>query len=489
MKKQLIATAITAITAAAIGFTAVAQADAELYGSIRAGVVSSDDDGANSGNRLDLGATENDGSVGGQGLYSRIGFKGSTDLGNGASAGFKVERQVGKDALTTRHTNVYVGGSWGKLTLGQQDNPYRNARHWDQTWFLGGQYSTDGGSRIEGINYALSSGAFSLNVMAVANDTFVDATEDLTGVSRPVALPVEAPTDFAADDFVGAEGAKVTMSFEGSVALTADQATALNARNTLVNAVNVAANTANAAQLALEQGDFDIADLNARTAGSSEVTGDDGIDGWVIQLGYDFGPVALNFAHQTNNQDYKLMGVSQTEVRVAPADATVATAADTIAAAKFDRTQTAIDSANNAAADANATRDTTAFGLNGSAGPLDWYAAYQTSELNGSGDFEDNDTTSFGGFLGWNLSEKNTLYAYHVVHSADRATYGDTDGDTDGVQLGVTRGEDYTETILGYSRKMGPDMTFIAEYLTLDHDTDADGSEPSVLALALKYDF
>lgn len=479
MKKQLIATAITAITAAAIGFTAVAQADAELYGSIRAGVVSSDDDGANSGNRLDLGATENDGTIGGQGLYSRIGFKGSTDLGNGASAGFKVERQVGKDALTTRHTNVYVGGSWGKLTLGQQDNPYRNARHWDQTWFLGGQNSTDGGSRIEGLNYALSSGAFSLNIMAVANDTNIDTADGSFSTSAIQTITVEGTDAVTAEDAVAGVVGVTGVAGVGSIG-DADYVAAVTAVTHVDTVVAVDAVIGISDVVVTGRGpslhDTDDDDSTPDVA-VPEISGDDGIDGWVIQAAYDFGPVVLNFAHQTNSKEVSLPALSGLQAisgGVAAADDTADKTAATRAAAI-----TEINNTVTGAVDANATRDTTAFGLNGSAGSLDWYVAYQASELNT--DNYENDVDSFGGFLGYNLNEKNTLYAYHVAHSADRSTY-----DAAGA---VKRGEDYTETILGYSRKMGPDMTFIAEYLTLDHDTDAVGSDPSVLALALKYDF
>lgn len=474
MKKQLIATAITAITAAAIGFTAVAQADAELYGSIRAGVVSSDDDGANSGNRLDLGATENDGTIGGQGLYSRIGFKGSTDLGNGASAGFKVERQVGSGALTTRHTNVYVGGSWGKLTLGQQDNPYRNARHWDQTWFLGGQYSTDGGSRIEGLNYALSSGAFSLNIMATANDTNIDTADgDFSTFAYYSDETVAIPAVVAASAIAAVPGSAAVIADDGSIATAQVDTVAAVAAVTAADGIP---------SLTLIGGGPVAVDSDL----VPEISGDDGIDGWVIQLGYDFGPVALNFAHETNSKEVNLPQFGNIAVtgfttshEISGTAATQEQADALNAATSVAATNAANNLASGAVDAAKPTRDTTAFGLNGSAGPLDWYVAYQASELNT--DNYENDVDSFGGFLGYNLSEKNTLYAYYVAHSADRSTYNAAGAET--------LGEDYTETILGYSRKMGPDMTFIAEYLTIDKDTDAVGSDPSVLALALKYDF
>ncbi|WP_424947544.1 porin [Candidatus Spongiihabitans sp.] len=171
MNKKLIAAIAATTMAGAIGFASVAAAaEFNWYGSLRAGAVYSDVD-AGDGSNWDLGATGNDGSVGGQGLYSRIGIKASTDLGNGSSAGLHLERGVGS-TLSVRHTNVWVGGGWGKLTLGQQGNPYRSARNWDQTYFMGGQIgSDDGGSRIEGVKYSSSlSGPFQFTIMATGND-------------------------------------------------------------------------------------------------------------------------------------------------------------------------------------------------------------------------------------------------------------------------------------------------------------------------------
>ena len=63
---------------------------------------------------------------------SRLGFKGSKALGNGAEAIFKLEYEVavddgdfGADALKAR--NVYTGfkGDWGQLIVGRNDTPYK----------------------------------------------------------------------------------------------------------------------------------------------------------------------------------------------------------------------------------------------------------------------------------------------------------------------------------------------------------------------------
>ena len=343
-------------------------------------------------------------------------------MGNGLSAGFQIEREIRGGGNTSqnedgtvlrqRHNLVYLSGGFGTVTLGHQNNPYLNARNWDQTFFYGGNWSES--YRHEGINYSMSSGPFSLNVMALANNANIDAD-----------LAIDEDEDNVAD--------------------------------------------------ALACTDFGFAACgNAMITPQGEVSGDDGIDGWIIHAGYDFGPVALNVAHHANNQDFDI-------------NTTVNNGG--LLDANLTAFNTAVTTVNNAAADANATRDRTAIGVNGVAGPVDWYLAYQTTELNASGNYDANDVSSIGGFLGFNMSEKDTLYAYYVTHSADRSTLG-ADGDT--TMIVETLGEDYTETIFGYARTIGPGVRFIAEYaaqdLDLEDDDDA-GNNPNNLALVIRMDF
>ena len=100
-------------------------------------------------------------------------------MGNGMSAGFVFERGADKaGTLNRRHQNAWIKAGWGKLTLGQQGNPYRSVANWDQSYWLGGSahslanYNVDGGSRLNGIRYDGGSGPFSISVMgtAAAND-------------------------------------------------------------------------------------------------------------------------------------------------------------------------------------------------------------------------------------------------------------------------------------------------------------------------------
>ena len=389
MNRKLIAVLAATTMAGAAGFSAIASAEATVYGRVVAGAVYSDSDKADEDGAWNFGAVGQDGK-GAAFASSRFGFKGETDLGNGMSAGFKIEREIGDGNNTAqRHNLVYLSGGWGKLTLGHQSNPYMNARNWDQTYFYGGGHGLGESYRHEGIGYSMSSGPFSLNILAQAR----------------------------AENTPGGE---------------------------LGDAPNV--------------GTAPVGNVTLAQAGSAS-DDSDGIDGWIVNAGYDLGVVNINVAHHATNKEVK----------------------GTEAVIGADNNAVALENAHingRAAVDAaEASRDNTAIGVNGSVGIMNWHLAYQTSELNTNA--YENDVDSIGGALAFNVSERNTFYVYHVNHSADRATYDAAD---------VTLGEDYTESIIGYARNIGPGINFIAEYQKLDNDI-ADDGEPTKLALAVKLDF
>ena len=410
MNRKLIAVLAATTMVGAVGFSAIASAEATVYGRVVAGVVhndgDTDDDGA-----LDLGATGQEGTWQ---PGSRLGVRGSIDLGNGAEAGFQIERGIESATTKQRYNNVYLSGGWGKLTIGQQGNNYNAARNWDQTNYLGGEYEIVS-SRTEGIGYAMSSGPFSFSVMATGNDASKDAEVD----------PFEA---------------------DGMTASDATEVAASGATHGITLAAH----------------------------GTAETDSDDGVDSWIIQAGYDLGVVNLNFAHYANNDDMTIVEPTSTGtltptggVTDAVAQAAVVTAQEGARDAAREKGERVVDGA--------ATRSGSAIGVNGSVGSLDWYLAYQTSELNSNA--YENDVDSIGGFLGFKVSERDTLYGYHVQHSADRVT--------------ADLGEDYSESVFGYSRNIGPGINFAAEYRTLDLDLEsgAEGDSPTRLVLAVKVDF
>ena len=393
MNRKLIAVLAATTMAGAAGFSAIASAEATVYGRVVAGAILDDTDTQNESAAWNLGATDQDG---GNAFGSRLGVRGSIDLGNGSEAGFQIERGIGKDATSQRYNNVYLSGGWGKLTIGQQGNNYNAARNWDQTNYLGGAHEIVG-SRTEGIGYSMSSGPFNFSVMATGNDENINAGPSVAG----------AP------------------------------AAALH--NVIVT-----------------------------PHGAVKIDGDDGIDSWIIQAGYDFGVVALNVAHSANNDDLTIVEHTSTGTR--PTDPTQ------LAAVVATENDARVDG--EAVAD-DAKRSGSAIGVNGSVGSLDWNVAYQTSELNSNA--YENDIDSIGGFLAFKVSGRDKLYAYHVQHSADRA------GDHGGTFVG----EDHSETLFGYSRNIGPGVNFVAEHRTLDNDlpSGTDGDSPTQLVLAVKVDF
>jgi predicted porin len=103
MKKTIIAAAVAASFVAPV----VAMADVTVYGRLDAEINNAGDE-----NGLD--------SAG-----SRIGFKGSEDLGNGLKAGFVYEVKAGIDSSSTlamdtlRTANVHIKGDFGTIAAGQ----------------------------------------------------------------------------------------------------------------------------------------------------------------------------------------------------------------------------------------------------------------------------------------------------------------------------------------------------------------------------------
>ena len=409
MNRKLIAVLAATTMAGAAGFSAIASAEATVYGRVVAGAVYTDGDESGDDGAWNFGAVGKDGAKNGF-ASSRFGFKGETDLGNGSSAGFKIEREIDGDNDTSqRHNLIYLSGSWGKLTLGNQSNPYMNARNWDQTYFNGGVYGHGEDYRHEGIGYSMSSGPFSLNILAQARTDNVAGGDDVQAASTKGA-------DVA--DIIATSRANVTVA-------------------------------------------------TAETASDDS----DGIDGWIIHAGYDLGVVNINVAHHATNKEVKA-----TEAKATNPPGGTQPAAGVLEMAHTDGTK-AVDAA-------GASRDNTAIGFSGSVGSMmNWHLAYQTSELNTNA--YENDVDSIGGALTFNVTERDTFYVYHVKHSADRASY--TKNDDKVVEDAL--GEDYSESIIGYARNIGPGINFIAEYQETDDGLDGAGSEPSILALAIKLDF
>ncbi|MDX9767699.1 MAG: porin [Ectothiorhodospiraceae bacterium] len=116
MNKKVLAIAV----AAALAAPAAALADTQIYGVAH---VSLDfvDNGDNSSHQLSSNS-------------SRLGFKGSEDLGNGLKAIWQIESNAnltgGSSAstgLSGRNSFVGLAGGWGTAVLGRHDTPYKMA--------------------------------------------------------------------------------------------------------------------------------------------------------------------------------------------------------------------------------------------------------------------------------------------------------------------------------------------------------------------------
>ncbi|MDH4284118.1 MAG: porin [Gallionellaceae bacterium] len=123
MKKELLA---LAVAGAVIAPSAMAgPATVTFYGQINAAIVATDSGdvpGSQQGTTATHIASE----------QSRIGFKGTEDLGGGTSAIWQIESSINADGangtLANRNTFVGLAGeSWGDIKLGNMDSSYKSA--------------------------------------------------------------------------------------------------------------------------------------------------------------------------------------------------------------------------------------------------------------------------------------------------------------------------------------------------------------------------
>ncbi len=118
MKKSLIALAVAGSFAAPAAFAATANVD--VYGVMNIAIQDTD------ANNVDMDVVDN---------FSRIGFKGSEDLGGGLKALWQIEQQI--DTATANNTafggagmrNTFIGlaGGFGTVLAGRHDTPYKIA--------------------------------------------------------------------------------------------------------------------------------------------------------------------------------------------------------------------------------------------------------------------------------------------------------------------------------------------------------------------------
>lgn len=128
MKKSLIALAVLASSGAAM-----AQSSVTIYGLMDVWVGSTKTDISSTIVPAANGSTRNSVLNSGGLATSRIGFKGTEDLGGGLKANFTIETAISPDApqatrLGSRIAKVGLSGGFGEINLGPDWTPYDNTR-------------------------------------------------------------------------------------------------------------------------------------------------------------------------------------------------------------------------------------------------------------------------------------------------------------------------------------------------------------------------
>lgn len=124
MQKKLIALAVAGLVSA----PAFAQSNVQIYGIMDLGFARHSGSENDSGG-LDPTDKSRTGIDSGNQAASRIGFRGTEDLGNGLKAFFQIEQGLNADrASTPTNRQIFVGlqGDFGKVRLGRDFNPSRS---------------------------------------------------------------------------------------------------------------------------------------------------------------------------------------------------------------------------------------------------------------------------------------------------------------------------------------------------------------------------
>jgi len=246
MKKSLIALAVAGTFAVP---AMAATSNVDIYGKVRASVDHINSDAANSDRW-----TFND-------QTSRVGIKGSEDLGGGLKAIFQWESQLnsvdngGVSNTTQRNTFIGLAGGFGTLILGTHDTPYK----------LGG----------------------SADVFA---DTSADSQKNTTGIIGRNGFDNRAAGTIAyvSPDFSG-------FSFAG--AIVPGEGTGVNAANGLMDVYSLMGSYANGplkASLSYENWDKKVGGATAARDNSA----------WKFNIAYKMGDIGLGYTYERSRDGY-----------------------------------------------------------------------------------------------------------------------------------------------------------------------------------------
>jgi predicted porin len=122
MHKKLLAVAI----AAGLAAPAAALAETTVYGKFHVSIDSYDNDT----DGISVTAPREAEGLAVSSNSSRLGFKGSSDLGGGLSVIYQTESTIGVDgsgsSLSNRNTFLGLKGGWGSVRVGREDSPVKN---------------------------------------------------------------------------------------------------------------------------------------------------------------------------------------------------------------------------------------------------------------------------------------------------------------------------------------------------------------------------
>ncbi len=190
MQGKLFAVALLA----ALPLAASAQSSVTVYGVADAAIGRQDTGAANGSSTAITSGTQS---------TSRLGFRGTEDLGSGFKAVFNLEAGValdsgaGDSALFGRRAVVGLEGSFGQLTVGREYSPIAdvaNATDINGQGFYGSNLSSFGGGRLtrrisNSVNYRSNSlGGFKLGMAYGAGEMASGPSLDLMGISASFAM-------------------------------------------------------------------------------------------------------------------------------------------------------------------------------------------------------------------------------------------------------------------------------------------------------------
>jgi predicted porin len=257
MKKSLIALAVAGVVSAP-AFAATSNVD--VYGIINVAMEKTDDGDS-------MGIADN---------ASRIGFKGSEDLGGGLKAIWQIESGltgstdghtgVGGGSLASRNTFVGLSGGFGTFLMGRHDTPYK-----------------------------MSTGA-----MDIFADTIADYEDDSLGLGAGINNTHDGRSPQAV--------AYVSPSFNGltiAAAIVSDDA----ANDDEIDAVSLSANYANG-PLSVAFGYQNAEEDGVANLGGPAIKSDI----WKIGVGYSFGDLRVNAIYENGTHKDAVAGVNDIDL-------------------------------------------------------------------------------------------------------------------------------------------------------------------------------